>query len=265
MDPLVIQQKSKRMISNFDLNNLVFYSEDRLSIQDINDDLKREKAFLKQALTCAAQAKRIILAAELPFSPPSGYFCETLKTKKQMDAIENNIKIEKEACKASELARKQRLNRKFGKQIQVEREQQKKVETKSQIKSIENQRKKKTSGATPTFLTENDREFDINVMEEKGGEGERAGVSKRSKNSSSFSNGASSKRRAERDAKYGFGGKKSKRNTSDSTDIDSFNPKRNRKPFPGDKRGNGGGGNGRSFSTKGGNRPGKERRQKSRS
>lgn len=239
---------------------MVFYSEDKLCIEDINDDLKREKAFLIQALTCAAQAKRLILAAELPFSPPSGYFCETLKTKQQMDAIENNIKIEKESCKASELARKQRLNRKFGKQIQVEREQQKKVETKTQIKSIENQRKKKSS---PTFLTGNDKEFDINVMEEKGGEGERAGISKRSKNTSPMNNGASSKRRAERDSKYGFGGKKSKRNTSDSTDIDSFNPKRNRKPFPGDK---GKGGRPSSFSsTSKGNRFGKDRRQKMRS
>jgi rRNA-processing protein EBP2 len=201
----------------------------------------------KQALEAVAQARRLIIAAKIPFTRPVGYFCEMLKTEEHMTKIGAKVTEEKDAAKAAELARKQRLNRKYGKKIQVEREQEKQQQVTESKKKLNLLRKRKTM--------EKD-EFDIDVEEEmfedrdkkfRGGKGGKKTDKK------------ISKKREAKNEKYGHGGKKRgiKRNDRESADQDDFNAGKNKSQFRGLK---GSGSRGKKAQ-----RPGKQRRQNMRS
>ena len=109
------------------------------SIPDIHDDLNRELAFYMQALTAVKEARQLLHKEGLPFSRPNDYFAEMLKTDDHMGKIKQKLVDEAADKKAAQDARKQRDLRKFGKQVQVaklqEREKQKK-ETLEKINAL---------------------------------------------------------------------------------------------------------------------------------
>ena len=153
-----------------------------------------------------------------------------------MNKINNKVSEEKEAKKAAELARKQRMNRKYGKKIQVQREQEKQAKVSEDKKKLNTIRKRKR---------ENKDDFDIEVEEEISEKPKNKIGGKRQK--------AVSQKRQARNEQYGFGGNKrdAKRNDKESAGKDEFNAARNKAPFRGMK----GGRNGKQ------QRPGKARRQ----
>jgi len=109
------------------------------SIPDIHDDLNRELAFYTQALTAVKEARQLLHKEGVPFSRPNDYFAEMLKTDDHMGKIRQKLVDEAADKKAAQDARKQRDLRKFGKQVQVaklqEREKQKK-ETLEKINAL---------------------------------------------------------------------------------------------------------------------------------
>lgn len=176
-------------------------------IKDIYDDTERELAFYKQGLDAVNQGKATLLKLKVPFLRPMDYFAEMVKSDEHMDKLKSKLLQEAANKKASEDAKKQRQLKKFGKQVQVatlqERAKQKR-ETLDKIKSI-----KKKRGANEM---NDDDEFQI-ALEEATRE-ERP--SKRSK-----PNG----KRLAKQAKFGFGGKKSgtrKNDAASSADISGF-------------------------------------------
>ena len=54
---------------------------------DVNDDLKRELAFYKQALDAAKEGRTKLLAEGIPFSRPSDYFAEMVKDDEHMEKV----------------------------------------------------------------------------------------------------------------------------------------------------------------------------------
>lgn len=205
------------------LSNLAFECEFPVVLENIEDEIKREAAFARQALVAAAFARRIVMAAKIPFSRPDGYFCEMLKTEEHMKKISERITEEKEATKAAEQARKQRMNRKFGKRIQVEREQEKQQKVTKDKKSLNLLRKRKRD--------ERDDEFKIDLEEDTGYETE--GKRRNHGGGRRKEERTISKKRQAKNEKYGWGGKKhgKKRNNKESADQDEFNVSRNRRPF----------------------------------
>ena len=90
-----------------------------VTVPDVNDDLTRELTFYKQCLDAANEA-RITLAKEgVPFSRPTDYFAEMVKSDEHMGKIRSKMVDEAANKKAAEDARKQRDLKKFGKQVQV--------------------------------------------------------------------------------------------------------------------------------------------------
>lgn len=228
----------------FELEDLAFVCEDSSNVSNIHDDLKREAVFASQALAAAVKARRIIIAAGLPFDRPVTYQAQMLKTLEQMGRID---RVQEDAVmseKKREDARKQRINRKMGKQIQVAREQEKAKQRTQETKRLNMMRKKRSEkdGTTDDF----DIEIDSEVTDRER---------KLSKSSRNLGKPMISKKREARNERYGFGGKKrgDKRNTRESVNEDTFNPKRNKTSFFG------------ASSKSGGNRPGKQRRQQMRS
>lgn len=90
-----------------------------VSIDDVNDDLTRELAFYKQCLDSANEARVLLLKEGVPFSRPNDYFAEMVKSDEHMGKIKQKMTDEATNKKAAADARKQRDLKKFGKQVQV--------------------------------------------------------------------------------------------------------------------------------------------------
>ena len=90
-----------------------------VSIPDVNDDLTRELAFYKQCLDAANEARKLLRKEGVPFSRPNDYFAEMVKSDEHMGKIKRKITEEAANKKAAAEARKQRDLKKFGKQVQI--------------------------------------------------------------------------------------------------------------------------------------------------
>ena len=111
---------------------------------DVNDDLNRELAlyvsfaapYLKQSFTSGLQfiffsykqalhganTARVLAAKhKFPFTRPSDYFAEMIKSDAHMERIRQRLLDESATIKKSEDKRKEREGKKFGKQVQIEK------------------------------------------------------------------------------------------------------------------------------------------------
>lgn len=95
------------------------FSVEEIFIRDINDDLSRELAFYKQSLDAVSKARTLLMNEGVPFSRPTDYFAEMVKSDEHMGKIKKKITEEAANKKAAADARKQRDLKKFGKQVQI--------------------------------------------------------------------------------------------------------------------------------------------------
>lgn len=94
-------------------------STEPVSIADVNDDLTRELAFYKQSLDAVREARALLKKESVPFSRPTDYFAEMVKSDEHMGKIKQKMTDEAANKKAAAEARKQRDLKKFGKQVQI--------------------------------------------------------------------------------------------------------------------------------------------------
>ncbi|PNS18922.1 hypothetical protein CAC42_6017 [Sphaceloma murrayae] len=192
-----------------------------IEIKDVEDDLSRELAFYKQSLEAVTQARALLKKEGVPFSRPADYFAEMIKSDEHMGKIKKKLIDDAAGKKAAAEARKQRDLKKFGKQVQVAKLQERdktKRETLDKIKML----KKKRSGASIGNANEDDR-FDVAL--EDAAETEKKDKAARRANS----DGKSNFKRQKKDAKFGYGGKKRFHKSNDaesSADTRSFSVKK---------------------------------------
>lgn len=108
-------------------------------IEDISDDLNRELQLYSQCLEAAKKARKLLKAEGVPFSRPKDYFAEMVKDDGHMEKVKAKLIDEASNKKASAEARKQRDLKKFGKQVQVAKLQERhkeKRETLDKIKDL---------------------------------------------------------------------------------------------------------------------------------
>lgn len=239
-------------------------------IEDISDDLNRELQLYAQSLEAAKKARSLLKAEGVPFSRPKDYFAEMLKDDGHMEKVKAKLVEEATAKKAAAEARKLRDLKKFGKQVQVaklqERQKQKR-ETLEKIKALKKSMFCLSSYTLPppppfiiivcphsfshTFIqysninmctkppplpterSENGNDlstneadlFDVAVDNELNKPGKRS-------RSDTFQQGggrSSNPKRAKKDAKFGFGGKKRHGKSGDavsSGDLSGFNARK---------------------------------------
>ncbi|KAL8914241.1 MAG: hypothetical protein Q9171_001112 [Xanthocarpia ochracea] len=195
-------------------------SEEPISIPDINDDLNRELAFHKQCLTAAKEGRYQLKKEGVAFSRPTDYFAEMVKSDEHMGKIKQKMTNEAANRKAAAEARKQRDLRKFGKQVQVAKLQDRdkaKRETLEKINILKRKRKNTdTGGAEEADL------FDVALEDaskpDKAGRPSRTGQG-----------GRGPSKRQKKDDKFGFGGKKRFAKSGDAastSDLRAFNSKK---------------------------------------
>lgn len=100
-------------------------SDEAIEIADTNDDLGRELAFYQQALSAVKTARGALKKEGVPFSRPTDYFAEMVKSDEHMGKIKQKLIDEAAGKKAAAEARRQRDLKKFGKAVQVAKEQEK--------------------------------------------------------------------------------------------------------------------------------------------
>jgi rRNA-processing protein EBP2 len=107
-----------------------------VSIPDVSDDLNRELAFYAQSLSAVKEARALLKAEGAPFSRPKDYFAEMVKADEHMTKIKAKLVEEAASKKAAAEARKQRDLKKFGKQVQVAKLQEREKERKQTMEKI---------------------------------------------------------------------------------------------------------------------------------
>lgn len=205
------------------------------SVPDVSDDLQRELAFYSQCLEATKIGRAKLLKEGVPFTRPKDYFAEMVKEDAHMEKVKAKLVEEASNKKAAAEARKLRDLKKFGKQVQVaklQERQKEKRETLEKIKTLKRSKllklnlicihgfnniteRQESNGDVGT--TEADM-FDVGVEKEIGKPG-RGGKG---------STGVNAKRQRKND-KYGFGGKKRLGKSGDSMssgDLTGFNAKK---------------------------------------
>ena len=116
-----------------------------VEIADVSDDLNRELAFYAQSLSAVQEARKQLKAEGVPFTRPTDYFAEMVKADEHMAKIKAKLIDEAAGKKASAEARKQRDLRKFGKQVQVAKLQERDKERKQTLDNIKTLKRSKFS------------------------------------------------------------------------------------------------------------------------
>ncbi|KAL0220647.1 hypothetical protein RCL1_000501 [Eukaryota sp. TZLM3-RCL] len=106
-------------------------------IEDHNDDLQREVAFYAATLASATIAKGLCKEHNIHWQRPADYYAEMVKSDSHMNKIRQKMISEKKRIETAQRKRKEREQRKFGKQIQSESIQQKSAEKKQNIESVD--------------------------------------------------------------------------------------------------------------------------------
>jgi rRNA-processing protein EBP2 len=111
-------------------------TDEPVDIPDVEDDLNRELAFYKQCLSAVKDARGKLKKEGAGFSRPADYFAEMVKSDEHMGKIKQKLIDEAAGKKASAEARKQRDLKKFGKQVQVAKMQERAKEKRDTIEKI---------------------------------------------------------------------------------------------------------------------------------
>ena len=219
-------------------------------VPNVQNDLEREVALYvlfsplrtnhsyRQALDGAMRGRALVLAANVPFSRPDGYFAEMVKTDEHMERIRQRLLDESASIKASENAKRQRELKKYGKQIQTEKLLERQKNKRDLVEKVESLKRKRGG------LELDDDEFDVQLEEALGErkQARREQAGHRPKMS-----------RQKRNDKYGFGGKKRYNKSNDAQTLDDFGSR-------GAGKKGGKGGKGARPPARKAQRPGKARR-----
>ena len=111
-------------------------SKEPIDVPDPNDDLNRELAFYKVCQAAATDARGLLKKEGIPFTRPGDYFAEMVKSDEHMGKIKKKLYDEAASKKASAEARKQRDLKKFGKQVQVSKLQERQKEKRETLEKI---------------------------------------------------------------------------------------------------------------------------------
>lgn len=110
----------------------------------------------KQALHGAQTARSLAAKHNLPFTRPADYFAEMVKSDAHMERIRQRLLDESATIKRSEDKRKEREGKKFGKQVQMEKLQERernKKDMEERLKGLKRSTFGPTSCSPPPLKT----------------------------------------------------------------------------------------------------------------
>ncbi|GAM23967.1 hypothetical protein SAMD00019534_071420 [Acytostelium subglobosum LB1] len=220
------------------VHTLAVTAKKPLDCQNIHDDFAREMSFYKHTMDSVLLCEKLCKDNKLPVERKPDYFAEMVKSDQQMYKIKAKLTEDRKRIEKADIIRQKRQTKKFGKQIQVQKAQDRQKEKTQQLDAVKNWRKNREKGNVSD-------DFSIDLIEKKEEDDKRkrsgsVGGDNKRKRDTLPTKGA---KRTAKDEKYGFGGKKrhAKSNTRESTNnTKAFNPKKNnedvKKAFAAKKR-----------------------------
>lgn len=207
-----------------------------VSIPDIEDDLNRELAFYAQSLSAVQEARKLLKAEGVPFTRPTDYFAEMVKSDEHMGKVKGKLVDAAAGKKAAAEARRQRDLKKFGKQVQQEKLKERAQEKKQMLDRV-NVLKRKRQGAGLESGGGGDDMFDVELEDAMDGRDtkKRRGAEiagrggARAGGRGGHDDSGPNRKRAGKNEKYGFGGKKRFAKSGDAQsagDVSGFSVKR---------------------------------------
>ncbi|TFB00127.1 rRNA-processing protein EBP2 [Trichoderma ghanense] len=193
------------------------------SIPDVSDDLQRELAFYSQCLEAVRLGRSRLIREGVPFSRPKDYFAEMVKEDAHMEKIKAKLVEEASAKKAAAEARKLRDLKKFGKQVQVSKLQERQKAKREVLDKIKTLKRKRQEHSSDVGTKEADI-FDVSVDNEIAKHSQRSGAGRQQSGTRTVN-----AKRQKKNEKYGFGGKKRHAKAGDalsSGDLSRFNVKK---------------------------------------
>ncbi|KAL7908009.1 eukaryotic rRNA processing protein EBP2 domain-containing protein [Trichoderma velutinum] len=193
------------------------------SIPDVSDDLQRELAFYSQCLEAVRVGRSRLISEGVSFSRPKDYFAEMVKEDAHMDKIKAKLVEEASAKKAAAEARKLRDLKKFGKQVQVSKLQERQKAKREVLDKIKTLKRKRQEHSSDVGTKEADI-FDVSVDNEIAKHSQRSGAGRQPSGARPVN-----AKRQKKNEKYGFGGKKRHAKSGDATssgDLSRFNVKK---------------------------------------
>ncbi|KLU85370.1 rRNA processing protein Ebp2 [Magnaporthiopsis poae ATCC 64411] len=191
--------------------------------EDSDDDEEEED----ECLDAARRARALLRAEGVPFSRPADYFAEMVKPDEHMEKVKAKLVEDATAKKAAAEARKLRDLKKFGKQVQVAKLQERAKAKKDTLEKISSLKRKRQESSAALPEREADL-FDVGVDNElkqhrSAGAG---GANGKNGKKGPGGRGEPGRKRQKKNEKYGFGGKKKFSKSGDaisSGDLSGFN------------------------------------------
>uniref|UniRef100_A0A7S4LAQ5 rRNA-processing protein EBP2 n=1 Tax=Paramoeba aestuarina TaxID=180227 RepID=A0A7S4LAQ5_9EUKA len=184
------------------------------------DDFTRETAIVDQALEAADLGYAELKKMGVPYIRPDDYFAEMVKTDDHMDRVRKKLLAEKAKVEGIEERRRVREMKKYGKEIQKQKEKERQQQKKATLDAVKQWKKDGGSGGGL------DEDGFLESLE-KG----KKGSSSSSSSQAPGSRKRKSQKQQQKDEKYGYGGpkKRMKKNTAESTnDTKGFSVRRNK-------------------------------------
>ncbi|GAB4815830.1 hypothetical protein N2152v2_002876 [Parachlorella kessleri] len=209
---------------------LAVTSSNPVHIENVDDDLERELAFYNQAsllglttVGTALEAAKLAIGrfeeAGIAWQRPPDYYAEMVKTDEHMAKVKEQLLYEQRQIEAMEQRKKDREAKKFSKQVAAERKKERAQDKKKAITDVAKLRKQREKSG---FAGDLDVDKELERMEGRGRKRDAPSGNR-------FEAREQSKKRQQRDSKFGFGGPKRLRKQNDASsaaDVDGYRPSR---------------------------------------
>ncbi|XP_060801271.1 probable rRNA-processing protein EBP2 homolog [Amyelois transitella] len=169
------------------------------------NEFKRENLIHRQAQAAVVEGIKRLKELGVPTRRPDDFFAEMAKTDEHMQKVRKNLMAKQAAQARTEKVRQLREQKKIAKRVQIDTKLKQAAEKRQMLEQLKRVRKGKSA--------------DLDFLDDNKGNNKNKGPPKGAQNKIN-------KRRAMKDKKFGFGGKKkgSKLNTRDSSNqMDGFN------------------------------------------
>ncbi|XP_045493163.1 probable rRNA-processing protein EBP2 homolog [Colias croceus] len=171
------------------------------------NEFKRENLIHRQAQAAVVDGIKRLKELNIPTKRPDDFFAEMAKTDEHMQKVRKNLMAKQAAQARVEKVRQLRDQKKIAKRVQIDTKLKQAADKRQMLEQLKRVRKGKSS--------------DLGFLDDNKGNKQNEGKKV-------------NKRRAMKDKKFGFGGKKkgSKLNTRESSNqMEGFNSSAKKKPF----------------------------------
>lgn len=143
------------------------------AVADVNDDLERESAFHARALRAFTSARAQLGALGVPVRRPDDYYAEMVKNDAHMRKVKDKLLLEQREADAKVERRKERENKRYGKEVQAEKLRERKAQQKADMGLLQRM-KKRGRGTSATDILPDEPDWgapDLGAGRGRGGRG----------------------------------------------------------------------------------------------